>query len=41
MDGNSSIVCNDGNWNGRIPACRKTSSKNDFSGEFELELGLI
>jgi len=32
MEGNSSIACNDGDWNSRIPACRRTSSKNDFSG---------
>ena len=32
MDGNATIECNDGHWNSRIPACRRTSSKSDFSG---------
>jgi len=32
MDGNSSLVCEDGHWDKRIPVCKKTASKMDFSG---------
>jgi hypothetical protein len=33
QEGNSTLVCNDGAWNERIPVCKQTSSRDKFSGE--------
>ena len=35
-EGNASLACNDGRWSTRIPFCRPTPTRHNFSGTFEL-----